>query len=104
MIKVGLIGDFDESVPAHRAIPVALGLAAESLGAPVDVEWIPTNAIESEDPLLGYHGLWCVPASPYRSMDGAIRYAREQRRPFRVSTRGCRIRSKRPRMAGCRAW
>lgn len=85
VIKIGLIGDFDESVPAHRAIPIALDLATESLGEPVDVEWIPTDAIDSEDALLGYHGLWCVPASPYRSMDGAIRairYAREQRRPF----------------------
>ena len=85
MIKIGLIGDFDESVPAHRAIPIALELASNSSGALIDVEWLPTDAIESEDKLLEYHGLWCVPASPYRSMDGAIRairYAREQGRPF----------------------
>ena len=85
MIKIGLIGDLDESVPAHRAIPIALDLAAKSLDAAINAEWIPTDAIESEEKLLEYHGLWCVPASPYRSMDGAIcaiRYAREEGRPF----------------------
>jgi len=33
----------------------------------------------------GFDGFWCVPASPYRDIDGAlraIRFAREQRRPF----------------------
>ena len=85
MIKIGLIGDLDVSVAAHRAIPIALGLAAESLGARLDVEWIPTDGIESEQVLSEYDGLWCVPASPYRSMEGAIRairYAREKGRPF----------------------
>ncbi|HSS65739.1 MAG TPA: CTP synthase [Gammaproteobacteria bacterium] len=85
MIKIGLIGDLDECVPAHRAIPIALDLASESLGAPLDVEWIPTDAVKSEDKLFRFHGLWCVPASPYRSMEGAIRairYAREHARPF----------------------
>lgn len=84
-MKIGLIGDRDDSVTAHRAIPLALGLAAKSLGAPVEVEWLPTEAIESGDRLAGFDGLWCVPASPYRSMDGAlraIRYARERSRPF----------------------
>jgi len=85
MIKIGLVGDLDESVPAHRAIPIALDLAGKSLNDPVGVEWIPTDSIESEEQLLEFHGLWCVPASPYRSMDGAIRairYAREHACPF----------------------
>src|SRR5205809_607084 len=32
-----------------------------------------------------FHGIWCVPGSPYRSMDGALRanrFARENGRPF----------------------
>jgi CTP synthase (UTP-ammonia lyase) len=85
MIEIGLIGDLDESVPAHRAIPIALEMAAGSLGSRVNAEWIPTTAVESLDDLIRYHGLWCVPGSPYRSTDGAIRairYAREQGRPF----------------------
>ena len=85
MIKIGLVGDFNESVPAHRAIPIALGLASESSGMPVEFDWIPTDAIDTEERLVGFHGIWCVPASPYRSMEGAIRvirFAREQQRPF----------------------
>jgi CTP synthase (UTP-ammonia lyase) len=36
-------------------------------------------------PLADFNGLWCIPGSPYRSMEGvllAIRHAREQQRPF----------------------
>ena len=85
MIKIGLIGDFDEAVPAHRAIPIALDLAADSLGVSVNSEWVPTDGVDCEEKLIDFHGLWGVPASPYRSMDGAIRairHAREQGRPF----------------------
>ena len=35
--------------------------------------------------LRGFHGIWCVPGSPYASMDGAlnaIRFARENKVPF----------------------
>ena len=85
MTRIALIGDRDESVPAHRAIPIALDLAGESLGMRVDFEWVPTETIETERRLVEFHGLWCVPASPYRSMGGAIRgiqYAREKGHPF----------------------
>ncbi len=85
MIKIGLVGDYKESVPAHQAIPIARGLASEALGLPVEFDWIPTDAIDIEERLVEFHGIWCIPASPYRSMEGAIRvirFAREQRRPF----------------------
>lgn len=84
-IRIGLIGDYDKGVTAHQAIPRALELAAGALGAPVRYEWIPTQEIEDESRMGGFDGLWCVPASPYRSMEGAlraIRFAREQGRPF----------------------
>jgi len=84
-INIGLVGDFDDTVPAHRAIPVALGLAAGSVGVRVGFEWVPTDAIGLQDRLVAFDGIWCVPASPYRSMEGAIRairYAREQAHPF----------------------
>jgi CTP synthase (UTP-ammonia lyase) len=84
-LRIGLIGDHDESVPAHRAIPVALSLAARHLGLEVTPAWYPTADIGDERPLVSCHGLWCVPASPYRSMDGAlraVRFARESPRPF----------------------
>jgi CTP synthase (UTP-ammonia lyase) len=83
-ITVGLIGDFDSTVPAHRAIPVALRWSAEATGVDVRHEWLATESIVSE-PHLAFDALWCVPASPYCSMDGAllaIRHARENDIPF----------------------
>jgi len=41
-----------------------------------------SDAVES---LCDFDGLWCVPGSPYRSMNGAlnaIRFARENNIPF----------------------
>src|SRR4051812_33214462 len=85
MPTVALIGDYDASVPAHQAIPLALTLAGELLSLPMSFEWIPTDEIEDTTRLSKFEGVWCVPASPYRSMDGAltaIRFARESQRPF----------------------
>jgi CTP synthase (UTP-ammonia lyase) len=85
MPRIGLIGDFNATVPAHQAIPVALRLAGDALALAVDSEWIPTEDIRDEARVSSFDGLWCVPASPYRSMDGAlraIRFAREFARPF----------------------
>lgn len=85
MTRIGLIGDFDETVTAHRAIPIALRLAGDALGLVVEAEWVPTEDIRHPSRVSGFDGLWCVPASPYRSMDGAlsaIRFARESARPF----------------------
>jgi CTP synthase (UTP-ammonia lyase) len=82
---VGLIGDFDPAVPAHQAIPLALKRAALEVDVDVGVEWVPTNEIENSSRISRYRGLWCVPASPYRSMEGAllsIRHARERQTPF----------------------
>jgi CTP synthase (UTP-ammonia lyase) len=84
-VLVGLIGDYDAAVPAHRAIPIALRLAGEEASIPVEFDWIPTDEIADTARTSGFSGLWCVPASPYRSMAGAllaIRFARESRRPF----------------------
>jgi CTP synthase (UTP-ammonia lyase) len=84
-VVIGLVGDHDEAVPAHRAIPVALRDAAKACGTTVELEWLATERITSGAPLSRFDGLWCVPASPYRSMDGAllaIRHARERAIPF----------------------
>lgn len=51
----------------------------------ITFEWVPTQEITSSARVAAYNGLWCVPASPYRNMDGAllaIAYARENRIPF----------------------
>ena len=83
--RIGLIGDYNASVPAHQAIPIALQLAGDSQGLVVGYEWVPTEEILDSSRVAGFNGLWCVPASPYHSMEGAllaIRFARENGRPF----------------------
>jgi len=93
MIHVGLIGDYNPEVPAHLAIPQAIALAAQALECEAEASWLPTPDLEheTEHTLASYHALWCVPASPYRSMEGAlrtIRFARERSIPFLGSCGG----------------
>lgn len=86
-VLVGLIGDHDPRVTAHRAIPRALADAARVSHIDLDATWLPTATI-SADPAHSvgrFDGLWCVPASPYASTEGAlaaIRFARLSGRPF----------------------
>src|SRR5262245_57909475 len=86
IVPVALVGDFDPAVTAHRAIPEALRLSAGRLGVEVRPEWVHTTAVgPAAEALRGHAAVWCVPASPYASADGAlaaIRYARESSRPF----------------------
>jgi CTP synthase (UTP-ammonia lyase) len=87
--RIALVGDYNPEVTAHQAIPKALALAAD--GRNIKPEWLGTESALKAD-LEGYAGFWCVPASPYRSMDGAlrvIRYARENQRPFLGTCGGC---------------
>jgi CTP synthase (UTP-ammonia lyase) len=93
-ITVALIGDHDESVLAHKAIPMALALAGSALGCTVEWEWCATTAMlhEAAARLAKHHGAWCVPGSPYESEAGAldaIRIARESGMPFLGTCGGC---------------
>ncbi|MGF6604697.1 CTP synthase (UTP-ammonia lyase) [Paraburkholderia sp. GAS448] len=84
-VTIGLVGDYDPSVPAHQAIPLALKRAADAKQIEVDFEWVPTGEITSVSRIAMFDGIWCIPASPYRNMDGAllaIRHARETSIPF----------------------
>jgi CTP synthase (UTP-ammonia lyase) len=79
--RVAIVGDFD---PANRTHAFTNG-ALEHVG--LGFEWIPTVALarQAETRLAPYDGVWIAPASPYRSMDGAlaaIRYARERGVPL----------------------
>jgi CTP synthase (UTP-ammonia lyase) len=86
MPRIALIGDYRPEVVAHGAIPRALARAAKNTGVELAWDWIGTDTItDAAKQLQAYRGIWCVPASPYRSMAGAlaaIRFARETRRPF----------------------
>ena len=86
-VKVALVGDYDAGVKAHRAIPLALQMAAEAANCRVEPEWVGTIELDGDSAsrLRDYGAIWVVPASPYRSMGGAlaaIRYAREEGKPF----------------------
>jgi len=81
---IGLIGDYDASVTAHLAIPLAIELAARELPGKIGYQWIGSEQVSSFD-LEKLAAVWCVPASPYASMENvleAIRFAREQDVPF----------------------
>jgi len=85
-IRVGLIGDHNESQRAHQAIPKALQAVSE-----VECVWIPTDSADTDQSLAGFDGFWCVPGMPYRSADGAmraIRHARVSRTPFLGTSAG----------------
>ena len=86
MLTIALIGDHDPSITAHRAIPLALELAARTEGLPVEWSWIPTaDLADSISAIDQMAGVWCVPGSPYVSAAGAlaaIRHARITQLPF----------------------
>ncbi len=87
MIRVGLIGDYDQEVKAHIAIPKAIQLAANELGDEIEFDWLATSTLDQdyERKLAKYQALWTVPASPYVSMQGAlngIQFARENQVPL----------------------
>jgi CTP synthase (UTP-ammonia lyase) len=86
-VRVGLIGDFQECVVAHQAIPASLQIAGSVIGRDIEATWLPTDDLGKPAvvDLDRFDAFWSVPASPYRSLEGAIRaikYAREQKRPF----------------------
>ena len=78
--RVAVVGDFDPANRTHRFTNAAL----EHVG--LQFEWVPTDApADWNQVLAAYDGLWISPASPYRSMAGAltaIRYARERGVPL----------------------
>jgi CTP synthase (UTP-ammonia lyase) len=86
-LRIALVGDYSPSVTAHVAIPKALALGARETDCEVEYAWIGTIDLDEgiETQLQPFDAVWCVPASPYASMEGAlgaIRYARETRQPF----------------------
>ncbi len=88
LLNVGIIGDFDPKNHTHIATNKALSHAAKNLATMVDVAWLSTQSLDNEfskTKLRQFDALWCAPASPYKSMSGAlraIRFAREEGWPF----------------------
>jgi CTP synthase (UTP-ammonia lyase) len=79
--QIGVVGDFNPTNRTHRLTNEALDHVR------LRVEWVGTDTIVDApaERLAAYHGLWIAPASPYRSMEGAlaaVRYARERGVPL----------------------
>ncbi len=83
---IALIGDFSAEVLAHQAINKCFVLAQQA-GLALEPVWTGTDTLVpgQEDSLRRFGGFWCVPASPYRSTEGAlwaIQFARTHHIPF----------------------
>ncbi|WP_434560251.1 CTP synthase C-terminal region-related (seleno)protein [Pseudomonas sp. R1-6] len=84
-LNIALIGDHDPQITAHRAIPLAFELASKQTSHEIRFQWLGTSHITNTAVLEDFDGVWCVPGSPYQHEEGAlraIRFAREQHRPF----------------------
>ncbi len=83
-VRVGIVGDFNPNFRSHRNTNTALRAAAERLSLDATVEWIATTDVSPER-LEPCDGLWLAPASPYRSLEGAlaaVEFARRRDKPF----------------------
>ena len=73
IVKIGLISDYSPAITAHIAIPRAIRLAADETNCEAKASWLATETIAENAPQLSdFDALWCVSASPYKSMDGAL--------------------------------
>ena len=83
-LNVALVGDYNEDVLAHKAIPSAIDLASDNLGLSTVYNWISTESVNLSL-INNYDAIWCMPGSPYKNMNGAIlaiHFARENNVPF----------------------
>ena len=64
---IGVVGDYNPANETHTTLDASLAHAGAA------GEWIPTDAVPSVGELEErFAGLWIAPASPYRSMEGAL--------------------------------
>jgi CTP synthase (UTP-ammonia lyase) len=83
-MTIALVGDYDEAVVAHRAIPVAIKLANSAERTTIPFEWLHSDEINIEE-LSRFSAFWCVPASPYANMSSVLKlieHARVNNMPF----------------------
>jgi CTP synthase (UTP-ammonia lyase) len=85
LVHIAIVGDRDDGIAAHRAIPLALAHAASALDVDLSFDWIASDTIPDTARLASFDAFWVAPGSPYRSLDGALRaigHARTSGRPF----------------------
>ena len=87
-LRIGVVGDYTPEFHSHPQTNHAIRRAAQSLGESVEISWVRTDTVPTEDPgsaLSAYDALWAAPGSPYRSFAGAlagIGFARQRMWPF----------------------
>ncbi len=86
MIRIGIIGEFDETFRPHVATNEALGHIQKLVNGGLEYQWISTETVASAMAEIksSFNGFWIAPGSPYKNMQGAlqiIRYARENQVP-----------------------
>ena len=85
LVNIAIVGDRDDEIAAHRAIPLALANAASALDVDLVFDWLPSDRIDDIARLAAFDAFWVAPGSPYRSLDGALRaigHARTAGRPL----------------------
>ncbi|HZD73930.1 MAG TPA: hypothetical protein VE776_08630 [Actinomycetota bacterium] len=73
-IRIGVVGDYQQHNETHLAIAAVVDHSARGRGWRAEVTWIATPDIEgaAERVLGSFDAIWIAPASPYRSMRGAL--------------------------------
>lgn len=83
MIKIGIIGEYNQNSPSHLSTKTSIDHSRKLLGINIQESWISTNDIDLT--LFNtYSGIWIAPGSPYKNMNKtllAIQYARENNIP-----------------------
>jgi CTP synthase (UTP-ammonia lyase) len=66
-VLIGVVGDYNPANETHTTLDASLAHAGAKS------EWISTDAVPPAGELeQRFAGIWVAPASPYRSMDGAL--------------------------------
>ena len=74
-VRIIVVGDFNPGNESHTATNEALGHCSTALGLQVEPEWVGTEKLLGAGlaaHLTAANGIWIAPASPYRSMEGAL--------------------------------
>ena len=86
-LKIGIIGDFDQSRPSQLKADEAIDHVSTELSISIDAVWLPTKSLERQtvtSKLQNFHAIWAGPGD-YENPVGvieAIRFCREKQWPF----------------------
>jgi len=82
VLRIGIIGDYDECFPPHLQTDAALQHCATEYAVAIQGEWLSTDQPHEYS---DFSAIWCAPGSPYKSLDGAlnaVRFSRETGKPL----------------------